>query len=93
MARSEGQENVNIWMDATKRRLEGEVRYKDELDERLKKVYNKKIRRIECNRKESVIVAQLRSGHCPKPRYYRHKIGMEANAACKSFRRWRKMTI
>ena len=26
LARSEGQENVNIWMDATKRRLEREVR-------------------------------------------------------------------
>ena len=66
LARSEGQENVNIWIDATKRRLERAVRYKVELDERLKKVYSKKIRRIEGNRKESVIVAQLRSSHCPK---------------------------
>ena len=34
LARSEGEENVNIWIDATKRRLERAVRYKVELDER-----------------------------------------------------------
>ena len=82
LARSERQENVNIWMDAAKRRIEREVKYEVELDERLKKVYSKKIRRIESNRKENVIVAQLRSGHCPKTKYYRHRIGMEYNAAC-----------
>ena len=38
LARSEGHENVNIWMDATKRRVEREVRYKVELDKRLKNV-------------------------------------------------------
>ena len=42
---------MNIWIDATKRRLERAVRYKVELDERLKRVYSKKIRRIEDNRK------------------------------------------
>ena len=29
-----------------------------------------------------MIVVQLRSGHCPKTKYYRHRIGMEDNAAC-----------
>ena len=29
-----------------------------------------------------MIVALLRSGHCPKTKYYSHRIGMEGNAAC-----------
>ena len=59
----------------------------------MKKVYSKKIRRIEGNRKKSVIVGELRNSHCPKTKYYRHKIGIEANAACKRCWRLRKMTI
>ena len=46
LARSKSQENVNIWIDVAKRRIEREVKYEVELDERLKKVYSKKIRRI-----------------------------------------------
>ena len=68
--------NVNTW-------IKREMKYEVELDERLKKVYSKKIRRFESNRKENVIVALLRSGHCPKTKYYKHKIGMEDSAACK----------
>ena len=30
-----------------------------------------------------MIVGQLRSGHCPKTKYYRHRIWMEEYAACK----------
>ena len=71
---------------------EREVKCEVELDERLKKVYSRKIRRIKSNRKENVIVVQLRSGHCPKTKYYRHRIGMEDIAACERCRRCRERT-
>ena len=48
-----------------------------ELDRR-----SKKIRRIEGNRKERVIYAQLRSGYCPKTKYNKHKIRTKDNVVC-----------
>uniref|UniRef100_A0A1I8FYX0 Kinesin light chain 3 n=1 Tax=Macrostomum lignano TaxID=282301 RepID=A0A1I8FYX0_9PLAT len=34
------------------------------------------------NRKDRVLLAQLRSGHCPILRQYRHRIGLEPEATC-----------
>jgi ribonuclease HI len=82
-AREEEQGTAAIWFDSVKSLIRRKVEYKPEWDERIKKVYGKKIRREEdISRRESVVLAQLRSGHCAETRYYQKRIGKIEEARC-----------
>ena len=62
-----------------------EIRYRPRLEERLEAVYKERIeRRAGSTRKEQVLMAQLRAGHCPRTRYmyYEHRIGWRDDAKC-----------
>ena len=81
-ARKEDQESVGIWMDAARSRIKREVRYEPELDERARKVWARKISRTSEGRKEQVMLAQLRAGHCARTKYYKKRIGQLEDATC-----------
>ena len=52
-------------------------------DARIKRVYERKIRRMErSTRREQVVMAQLRTGHCSRTAYYRKRIGLDETGEC-----------
>ena len=79
----EPQDAVRIGLEAAKRRIYRGIEYRPNLEGRLEAVYGEGIRRAKnTTRKEQVILAQLRAGHCPKTKYYQHRIGMSDDARC-----------
>ena len=46
-------------------------------------MYGEKVRRAKgAKRKEQVLLAQLRAGHCPKTRYYQKRVGISEDGRC-----------
>ena len=45
-------------------------------------IYSSKTKRKYHDREGNVILAQLRSGHCPKTKYYKKRIGKVIDATC-----------
>ena len=58
------------------------MKYEPRLEGRLKEVYRRKIFRLNGERMVSVIMAQMRSGHCAKSEYYKKRIGVSGEAEC-----------
>ena len=82
-ARNCPQANEKIWLEAAKRKIAREVGWKPELDERTRRVYAGRIRKVEnAGRKDEVILAQIRAGHCPKMKGYRKRIGASEDGMC-----------
>ena len=48
----------------------------------MKKVYGRKIDRVNGERMVSVTMAQMRSGHYAKSKYYKKRIGVSEEAVC-----------
>ena len=69
-AREMTQEDAGITINGVEAKLKEEIKYKPSWDERMKKMYGKGIKRETNSRELQVLMAKLRSGHCPKTKYY-----------------------
>ena len=58
------------------------LRFKPRLNERERLVYGDGISRGRWSRVESVLLAQLRVGHCSKTNYWRQRWGLEEGRPC-----------
>ena len=59
------------------------MKYTPHLEGRLKEVYGEKIiRKKGMTRREQVVLAQLRAGHCNETKYYRKRTGQIEEAIC-----------
>jgi ribonuclease HI len=81
-ARLKNQERVEINAKTIERAIGRMLRKMTIQDERVRKVYKKKIKRGVCSRREEVIAAQVRSGHCPRTRYYQARINQDPPPIC-----------
>ena len=84
VASCEAQDGVSVEFECARMALRRATRYAPALDERLSTVYGGDLVRGECGRRESVLLAQLRAGHCPRTRYWRQRVGLEAVSACEA---------
>ncbi|MEL7306976.1 MAG: reverse transcriptase domain-containing protein [Pseudomonadota bacterium] len=82
-ARNEQQDGVPIGLQAAKRRIYREISYRPRLEGRLEEVYRSLQRKENAPRREQVLMAQLRAGHCPKTAYYQKRIGLREEAVCR----------
>jgi ribonuclease HI len=82
VARSLDQEDVELEWESVRSAVKRRMKFVPEMDDRMKEVYGSGIKRAECGRNSSVLLAQLRSGHCIKTRYYRKRIGVEESGEC-----------
>ena len=62
--------------------IERDLKQKVQRNERCGIVYSSKIKRKYHDRVGNVIMAQLRSGHCPKTKYYKKRIRKAMDARC-----------
>ena len=69
-------------MEGCKTATERGLKQKVLRDERCSIIYSSKIKRKYHDRVGNVIMAQLRSGHCPKTKYYEKRIGKAIDARC-----------
>ena len=76
------QEGVPVGWNATKAAIKREIRYTPQLNNRLSRVYTNWRPREGGGRREDVVMAQLRSGHCPSTSYYMKRIGSMEQAGC-----------
>jgi ribonuclease HI len=81
-ARGIEQGTVPVCWEAAKRKVRREVQWRPELNERLAEVYGQPIKRACLTRREAVTMAQLRSGHCAKTAYWRHRVNLQWTATC-----------
>lgn len=82
-AREGNQEGVEIGLEAAKKTVYREICYQPKLEGRLAEVYGKGVsRKGDAKRREQVLLAQLRAGHCPRTAYYQKRIGMRDEAKC-----------
>jgi ribonuclease HI len=81
-ARQMDREGVKVDMSSVKSMIKRVVRRGKCEDERLRRVYRRKIEKEDLSRREAVLMAQLRGGHCPTTRYYQHSIGLVDDAVC-----------
>ncbi len=51
-------------------------------EERTRMMYGGKIKRAALSRKDAILLAQLRTGHCSATTYYRHRIGLVEDGVC-----------
>ena len=75
IARMEDQKEVCIGFEVAKGRIKRNVKYKPQLNDRLKEVYSEKIMKRAGSRREQVVMVQLRAGHCPLTEYYKQRVG------------------
>ena len=81
-ARKLPQGGTKISFDTIKKRVNRNINWNPELTERAKRIYRNGIKRKAQDRKTSVILAQLRTGHCSRTKYYQHRIGMTEDNTC-----------
>ena len=77
------QTDVGVEFACMKAAIGRMVRFTPVLSERERLVYGDGIRRERCGRWESVLLAQLRVGHCPKTSYWRQRVGLEEERPCR----------
>lgn len=59
------------------------IKWRVNLEGRLNRIYKQRIKRhTSCTRRESVLMAQMRSGHCNSTSYYQHRIGTKDTPTC-----------
>ena len=74
-ARGEEQKDVCLWFEWVKSRLGQECRYKAKWEGRLARVYEGAYVPMEgSSRRERVLCAQLRAGHCARDIYYKRRM-------------------
>ena len=81
-ARKGDQARIPVELACSKAAIEKVGKPKPKLKEREQWVYGNGVKREVCSRRESVLLAQLRVGHCPRTRYWRQRIGLEEKRAC-----------
>lgn len=58
------------------------VLFKPDMDERGSEVYAEGVKKVMCSRRESVVMAQVRTGHCSRTNYWRHRMGLQEEGRC-----------
>ena len=83
VARTEDQSRVKIGYEAAKKKFRREVNWQWQADDRTEKIYRRGIKRGGAtNRLEEVLNAQVRSGHCPRTKYYCKRFGEAEDGLC-----------
>ena len=75
VARTEDQSRVKIGYEAAKKKIRREVNWQWQADDRTEKIYRRGVKRGATNRLEEMLNAQVRSGHCPRTKYYPKRFG------------------
>ena len=78
----EDDQKVEIDWKVYKTAIERGLKQKVQRDERCSIICSSKIKRKYHDRMGNIIMAQLRSGHCPKTKYYEKKIEKAIDARC-----------
>ena len=69
IAKEMDQKDTKNNINAVKARLKKKIKYSPQWDERKTNIYGNGIERTSKNRRQQVLLAQIRSGHCPNTRY------------------------
>ena len=93
VARTEDQSRVKIGYEATKKKIKREVNWQWQADDRTEKIYSKGIKREATNRLEEVLNAEVRSGHCPRTKYYHKRFGEAEDGLCEDCGRRRRPSV
>ena len=82
IAKEMDQKDTKNNINAVNARLKKKIKYSPQWDERKTNIYGNGIERTSKNRREQVLLAQIRTGHCPNTRYYAKRTGKEKEARC-----------